>query len=163
VREGDRNVTVLMHRVIITERMGLARPSERHFVDHENGDSLDNRRRNDRGVAQLRWLTPKENMATSAAFAAARSCRRSGPRCRIFRSKRSDLPDRFVQLQDQEGVFGQLLDRIAVRRFEPRVKGHRVGTHAVVPDLIRCRTAPVLCDDVALAGVIHGREAAKLD
>src|SRR5437879_8464411 len=56
VREGDRNVTVLMHRVIITERMGLKRPSEKHFVDHDNGDSLDNRRENDAGRQQLRWL-----------------------------------------------------------------------------------------------------------
>jgi hypothetical protein len=85
VREGDRNVTVLMHRVIITERMGLARPSERHFVDHENGDSLDNRRRNDRGVAQLRWLTPKENMANQRGI---RSC----PVVPAFRSALSDIP-----------------------------------------------------------------------
>ena len=85
VREGDRNVTVLMRRVIITERMGLARPSERHFVDHENGDSLDNRRRNDRGVAQLRWLTPKENMANQRGI---RSC----PVVPAFRSALSDIP-----------------------------------------------------------------------
>jgi hypothetical protein len=51
VREGDRNVTLLMHRLIITERMRLERPSDRHFVDHENGDSLDNRRVNDRGLS----------------------------------------------------------------------------------------------------------------
>jgi hypothetical protein len=58
---GSANVTVLMHRVVI-ERMGLERPSDKHFVDHENGDSLDNRRLNDSGVAQLRWLTAAENM-----------------------------------------------------------------------------------------------------
>lgn len=63
IRVGDSNVTILMHRVVIIERMGLARPSEKHFVDHENGDALDNRRVNDRGRAQLRWLTNKENMA----------------------------------------------------------------------------------------------------
>ena len=63
VRSGDSNVTVLMHREIIEKRMGQARPSERHFVDHANGDSLDNRRVNDAGAPQLRWLTAKENMA----------------------------------------------------------------------------------------------------
>lgn len=40
IRVGDSNVTILMHRVIIIERMGLVRPSEKHFVDHENGDAL---------------------------------------------------------------------------------------------------------------------------
>jgi hypothetical protein len=63
IRVGDGNVTILMHRVIIVECMGIERPSERHFVDHENGDSLDNRRVNDRDVPQLQWLTHKENMA----------------------------------------------------------------------------------------------------
>ncbi len=62
IRCGDSNVTILMHRVVI-DRMGIARPSERHFVDHENGDSLDNRRVNDEGRQQLRWLTHKENAA----------------------------------------------------------------------------------------------------
>ena len=70
VREGDRNVTILMHRVIIVERMGLVRPSDRHFVDHENGDALDNRRENDAGLQQLRWLTPKENMANQRGIKA---------------------------------------------------------------------------------------------
>src|SRR5579862_4885499 len=42
------NETILMHRVIIVERMGLERPSDKHFVDHDNDDSLDNRRVNDR-------------------------------------------------------------------------------------------------------------------
>jgi hypothetical protein len=55
--------TILMHRVVLIERMGIPRPSAKHFVDHENGHALDNRRINDRGRAQLRWLTPKENMA----------------------------------------------------------------------------------------------------
>jgi hypothetical protein len=57
------NVTILMHRVIIVERMGLERPSDLHFTDHDNGDSLDNRRVNDRGRPQLAWLTHAENMA----------------------------------------------------------------------------------------------------
>jgi hypothetical protein len=63
IRIGFSNVTILMHRVIIVERMGLERPSEKHFVDHDNGDALDNRRVNNRGRAQLQWLTAKENMA----------------------------------------------------------------------------------------------------
>jgi len=57
------NETILMHRVVILERMKIKRPSEMHFVDHDNGDSLDNRRTNDRGRPQLAWLTNKENMA----------------------------------------------------------------------------------------------------
>jgi hypothetical protein len=85
VWDGDRNVTVLMHRVIITERMGLARPSDRHFVDHENGDSLDNQRQNDRGLQQLRWLTPEENMANQRGI-------RAVPTVAAFRSGLSDIP-----------------------------------------------------------------------
>ncbi len=57
---SGRMVTVLMHREIIA-RMGVPRPSEKHFVDHENGDSLDNRRINDAGLQQLQWLTALEN------------------------------------------------------------------------------------------------------
>ena len=60
---GSGNITVLMHRVILLERMGIERPSDKHFVDHENGHSLDNRRVNDDGLPQLQWLTHKENMA----------------------------------------------------------------------------------------------------
>jgi|GEM_PF-6020680 len=85
VREGGRNVTILMHRVIILERMGLARPSLRHFVDHANGDSLDNRRRNDAGDRQLRWLTPSENMANQRGV-------RAVPAVPAFRPVMSDIP-----------------------------------------------------------------------
>jgi hypothetical protein len=85
VREGSRNVTLLMHRVIITERMGLPRPSERHFVDHDNGDALDNRRENDAGRPQLRWLTPKENMANQRGI-------RAVPVVAAFRPNLSDIP-----------------------------------------------------------------------
>jgi hypothetical protein len=55
--------TILMHRVVLIERMGIPRPSPLHFTDHENGHSLDNRRVNDRGRAQLQWLTAKQNAA----------------------------------------------------------------------------------------------------
>lgn len=85
VREGDRNVTILMHRVIIIERMGLPRPSEKHFVDHRNGDSLDNRREDDDGLPQLRWLTPKENMANQRGI-------RNVPAVPAFRPILSDIP-----------------------------------------------------------------------
>ncbi len=83
--EGGRNVTLLMHRVIITERMGIARPSEKHFVDHDNGDALDNRRINDRELPQLQWLTAKEN-------AAKRYGVRSHPVVPAYRSALSDIP-----------------------------------------------------------------------
>lgn len=85
VRDGSRNVTILMHRVIITERMGVPRPSQKHFTDHENGDSLDNRRRNDRGLPQLRWLTAKENMANQRGI-------RAVPAVPAFRPMMSDIP-----------------------------------------------------------------------
>ena len=85
VREGGRNVTILMHRVIITERMGLPRPSDKHFTDHDNGDALDNRRRNDRGRPQLAWLTAKENMAKQYGI-------RSVPIVPSYRSNLSDIP-----------------------------------------------------------------------
>lgn len=85
VREGDRNVTLLMHRVIITERMGLKRPSDKHFVDHDNGHSLDNRRVNDAGRQQLAWLTARENMAKQYGI-------RCAPAVQAFRSNLSDIP-----------------------------------------------------------------------
>lgn len=50
-----RNVTVLMHRVVI-ERMGLVQPTPRHTVHHVDGDSLNNQRDN------LGWLSPKGQM-----------------------------------------------------------------------------------------------------
>lgn len=61
IRVGGSNVTILMHREIIEKRMKIERPSDDHFVDHENGDSLDNRRVNDHGLVQLQWLTAAEN------------------------------------------------------------------------------------------------------
>jgi hypothetical protein len=85
VREGNCNVTLLMHRLIITERMGLKRPSDKHFVDHDNGDSLDNRRVNDRGRPQLAWLTNQENAAKRYGI-------RNMPVMAEFRSGLSDIP-----------------------------------------------------------------------
>lgn len=85
IRDGGRNVTILMHRVIITERMGLERPSEKHFTDHDNGDSLDNRRVNDRARAQLAWLTAKQNMAKQYGI-------RSLPVVPAFRPAMNDIP-----------------------------------------------------------------------
>jgi hypothetical protein len=85
IREGGGNITILMHRIIITERMGLTRPSEKHFVDHDNGDSLDNRRVNDRGRPQLQWLTAKENMANRRGI-------RNVPIVPAFRPIMSDIP-----------------------------------------------------------------------
>lgn len=85
IREGDRNVTVLMHRVIIVERMGLPRPSDKHFTDHDNGDSLDNRRINDRGRQQLQWLTNQENAAKRYGI-------KNQPIVQAFRPIMSDIP-----------------------------------------------------------------------
>lgn len=50
-----RNVTILMHRVVI-ERVGLVQPTPRHTVHHVDGDSLNNQREN------LGWLSPKGQM-----------------------------------------------------------------------------------------------------
>ena len=52
-----RNVTLLMHRVILTERMGLAPPSAAHEGDHIDVDSLNNTR------ANLRWSSRAEQNA----------------------------------------------------------------------------------------------------
>lgn len=85
IREGDRNVTILMHRVIILDRMRLPRPSEKHFTDHDNGDSLDNRRENDAGRQQLAWLTAKENAAKKYGI-------RAQPVVQAFAPIMSDIP-----------------------------------------------------------------------
>lgn len=85
IREGMRNVTVLMHRVIIVERMGLERPSDNHFTDHDNGDSLDNRRENDIGRQQLQWLTNQENAAKRYGI-------RNQPVVQAFRPALIDIP-----------------------------------------------------------------------
>jgi len=53
---GRRNVTILMHQLIVRERMGLVQPTPRHTVHHEDGDSLNNQRGN------LGWLSPKGQM-----------------------------------------------------------------------------------------------------
>jgi hypothetical protein len=50
-----RNVTILMHRVVI-DRIGLVQPTPRHTVHHVDGDSLNNQREN------LGWLSPKGQM-----------------------------------------------------------------------------------------------------
>jgi hypothetical protein len=55
--KGGRIVTLYMHRVILTERMGLAPPSATHEGDHIDVDSLNNTR------ANLRWSTKSEQMA----------------------------------------------------------------------------------------------------
>jgi hypothetical protein len=58
IKVGGANVTVLMHRVIILERMGIPRPSPHHTVDHDDGRSLNNQREN------LFWRTGEEQMFT---------------------------------------------------------------------------------------------------
>jgi hypothetical protein len=64
-RVGGANITILMHRVIIVERMGLQRPSVHHTVDHDDGNSLNNQRRN------LFWRTGPEQMFTRRRVQAA--------------------------------------------------------------------------------------------
>jgi hypothetical protein len=56
-RPGWRKMTILMHVEIITKRMGLAQPTDKHEVDHADVDSLNNARTN------LRWATKGENNA----------------------------------------------------------------------------------------------------
>jgi hypothetical protein len=58
IRVDGRNVTVLMHRVVM-ERKGIAPPSLRHTVHHVDHDSLNNQRDN------LEWLTHAEQMAAN--------------------------------------------------------------------------------------------------
>jgi len=53
-RIDGRRETVLMHNVVLTECMGLERPTEHHTGDHRDRNSLDNRRSN------LRWATKSE-------------------------------------------------------------------------------------------------------
>lgn len=67
IRVGSANVTILMHRVIIIERMGLPRPSEEHTVDHDDGNSLNDQREN------LFWRTGAEQMFTRRRLALAKA------------------------------------------------------------------------------------------
>jgi hypothetical protein len=54
---NGRQRTILMHRVILRQRMRLKPPSRRHECDHRDIDSLNNTRRN------LRWATPSIQIA----------------------------------------------------------------------------------------------------
>jgi HNH endonuclease len=63
IRAGSGNITILMHRVIIVDRMGMARPSVHHTVDHDDGNSLNNQRDN------LFWRTGAEQMFTRRRLA----------------------------------------------------------------------------------------------
>ncbi len=57
-------ITVFMHKAILSERMGLEPPSPEHTIgDHLSGNSLDNQREN------LEWATPLMNAATSRRWA----------------------------------------------------------------------------------------------
>jgi hypothetical protein len=54
---GSHNVTILMHRVVLTECMGIAPPTPRHTVHHGDGSGLNNQRWN------LGWRSPAGQMA----------------------------------------------------------------------------------------------------
>jgi hypothetical protein len=58
IRVAGRNVTVLMHRVVM-ERKGIAQPTPHHTVHHDDHDSLNNQRGN------LVWLTHAEQQAAN--------------------------------------------------------------------------------------------------
>jgi hypothetical protein len=54
-RIDGRRVTILMHTLILTKRMGIAKPSDAHTGDHfPDTDSLNNTREN------LRWATKSQ-------------------------------------------------------------------------------------------------------
>jgi hypothetical protein len=57
IQRNGRRITLLMHRVILTERMRRRQPSRMHTCDHRDIDTLDNTRRN------LAWATPSEQRA----------------------------------------------------------------------------------------------------
>lgn len=64
-RETPTQITVFLHKAILTERIGILPPTPAHRIgDHLNGNSLDNTREN------LRWATAVENAATSRRWAA---------------------------------------------------------------------------------------------
>jgi len=58
-KEGNKQIKVYMHKVIL-ERSGKKQPTENHHMgDHEDGDSLNNRR------ANLSYATPSMNRRTA--------------------------------------------------------------------------------------------------
>lgn len=63
--EGQRE-TVLMHNVVLLERMKRERPTPEHTGDHDNRNSLDNTRIN------LKWATKSEQGKNRRTFV----CRR---------------------------------------------------------------------------------------
>jgi hypothetical protein len=62
-----RKVTVLMHQTIIFERMGSIGHPKSTFVNHENGDSLDNWRRKDVPWVYLRVVADAERKRSEPA------------------------------------------------------------------------------------------------
>ncbi len=70
VQVNGRQRTVLMHRVILRQRMRLAPPSRRHQCDHRDIDSLNNTRRNLRWVTRRQQLINRRPRITKAQIAA---------------------------------------------------------------------------------------------
>lgn len=60
VRIYGRQLGIYLHRAVMLRVS--PRPSPAHVVDHINGNGLDNRRQN------LRWVTPKQNLANKAKW-----------------------------------------------------------------------------------------------
>lgn len=105
--EDGKGKAVLVHRAVLIA-FDSSPPSDRHHAAHQNGDRCDNR------LSNLKWMTPKENIAqkkehgTMPYGEATNSCRLSVYDVRVIRSS----PDRSGILARRYGVNRTTIQRI---------------------------------------------------